>query len=64
MTVNRTKTYTIRQLAELSGFTQKSIWYWIDRGILNSTRYGGPLRFRHRITEEDWQAFIAGCNTE
>lgn len=56
--------YTIRQLTEASGFSRKSIWSWIEKGLLKSTRYGGPVRFRHRITEHDWQDFIVKCNTK
>ena len=50
--------YTISTLAERIGMSRKTIWGWIRQGKLQSQRYGA----QHRISECDWQQFLAQCN--
>jgi excisionase family DNA binding protein len=50
--------YTIRELAQRNQMSSKTVWAWIRDGKLRSRRVGCP----HRITIEDWDAFLSRCN--
>ena len=51
--------YTISELADQISMSRKTIWAWVRDGRLKSERYGA----QHRISESDWERFLADCNT-
>jgi excisionase family DNA binding protein len=52
--------YTISQLADQIGMSRKTVWAWVRDGKVKSERYGA----QHRISECDWQQFLADCNAK
>lgn len=52
--------YTISELADRIGMSRKTVWAWVRDGKLKSDRYGS----QHRISEGDWQQFLAECNAK
>jgi len=55
-----TNWHTIPELAEQVSMSRKTIWAWVRDGKLKSERYGA----QHRISECDWQQFLAECNAK
>jgi excisionase family DNA binding protein len=50
----------IKQIAEETGVTKQTVYRWITTGLLKSTRMGS----KHRITPEQFEAFVRRCNPE
>jgi hypothetical protein len=53
-----TTQYSTNDLAQATGISRRAILFWIKTGKLKSTPFGGPKRPTHRITPEDWSAFL------
>ena len=49
---------TIHAIGKEADVTVQTIYGWIARGLLKTTRMGG----RHRVTEPQWKAFMLRCN--
>jgi excisionase family DNA binding protein len=50
-----TKFYTIRQVADCVGASERTVRRWIEDGLLIAHALGGLVR----ISEADFQAFLA-----
>ena len=50
--------YTIAEKADSIEVTRATVWNWIQKGYLRSTRVGS----KHRISEIDWQGCLENFN--
>lgn len=54
------KVYSVKEVAEILGVTKTSVYHYIKRGTLESTKTASGLI---RITENAINSFLAGGNT-
>jgi excisionase family DNA binding protein len=50
-----TKFFTIRQIADFVGSSERTVQRWIKNGLLIAHSFGGLVR----VSEADFQAFLA-----
>ena len=51
--------YTIKAVKEKLGVNEQTVYKWIKDGKLKATRFGGGLRPRIRITDEQLNSFLS-----
>lgn len=49
------KFYTIREIADCVGSSERTVQRWIKNGLLTAHSFGGLVR----VSEADFQAFLA-----
>ena len=60
--IDRSRLYTVQQVARMFGLTDKAIYNWLSRGTVRGKRFGNRVRILGEDLVDAFREYVSGTN--